>query len=82
MWKRRSALLAPLTALTSNSVPWTWNKKHKKVFDAIKNIILRKTLFFELNFNQPFDTHIDARDLQVSTVIIQNSKPIAFTAEN
>ena len=36
IWKRRSTLLAPLTALTSNNFPWTWNKKYQKAFDAIK----------------------------------------------
>ena len=30
MWKPRSVLLAPLTALTSNKVPWTWKENTKK----------------------------------------------------
>ena len=38
-WKRRSVLLALLTALTSNSVLWIWNKRHQQAFDAIKNYI-------------------------------------------
>ena len=36
MWKRQSALLALLIVLTSDNVPWTWDGKHQKAFDAVK----------------------------------------------
>ena len=78
MWKRQSALLALLTALTSDSIPWTCNEKHQKAFNAIKKVISRKRLLSYPNFNQPFDIHTDASDLLLGAVISQNSKPIAF----
>ena len=82
MWKRQSALLALLTALTSDKVPWTWSKQHQKAFDAVKKIISHKKLLSCPNFNKPFGIRTDASDLQLDTVISQNGKPIAFTAEN
>ena len=78
MWKRRSALLAPLTALTSDNVPWKWEKEHQTAFDAIKKIISRETLLSYPDFDKPFDIHTDASDLQLGAVISQNNKPIAF----
>jgi hypothetical protein len=39
MWKNRSSLLAPLTALTSKNVPCKWTDEHQKNFDAIKRVI-------------------------------------------
>ena len=78
MWKRRSALLAPLTALTSDKTPWKWEEKHQKAFDSVKKIISRETLLSYPNFNEPFDIHTDASDLQLGAVISQNNKPIAF----
>ena len=43
-----------------------------------KNIILRKTLISYPDFNQPFDIHRDASDLQLGAVISQNKKQIVF----
>ena len=67
MWKRRSALLAPLTALTSENTPWKWEEKHQKAFDSIKKIISRETLLFYPNFDEPFDIHTDASNLHILT---------------
>ena len=78
MWKQQSAWLAPLTALTFDKVPWTWDGKHQKAFDAVKKIISRETLLSYPNFNEPFDIHTDASDLQLGAVISQKGKPIDF----
>ena len=44
MWDRRSNLLHPLTALTSNKVRSKWNYVEKKAFDEIKRIVAWDTL--------------------------------------
>ena len=81
MRKPCSALLAPLTALTSNKVRWTWTVKHQNAFDAVKKIILRETLLSYPDLKQPFDVHTNASNLQLGTIISQNGKPMLFTAE-
>ena len=78
MWKKRSELLAPLMSLTSTKSKWDWTVKHQKAFDAIKNVILRKTLLSYLDFTKPFDVHTNASDLQLGALISQNKKPIAI----
>ena len=71
-------IVSPLTSLTSNQCKRDWTNKHQKAFKAIKNVILRKTLLSYPDFNQPFDIHTNASDLQLDAVISQNKKPIAF----
>ena len=51
------------------------------MFEAIKNVFLRKTLLSYPDFNQPFDIHTDTSDLQFGAVISQNKKPIAFYSQ-
>ena len=74
MWKKRSELLAPLTPLTSTDSKWDWMDKHQKTFEAIKNVILRKTLLSYPDFTKPFDIHTDASDYQLGAVISQSKK--------
>jgi transposase InsO family protein len=78
MWKNRSSLLAPLTALTSKNVPYIWTEEHQKNFDAIKRVIGREVLLAYPDFNAPFQIHTDACKTQIGAVISQNGKPIAF----
>ena len=78
MWPKRSELLAPLSSLLSNKVPFKWTDKEQKAFDAIKKHISRKTLLTYPNFAKPFDIHTDASGVQLGSVISQDGKPIAF----
>jgi hypothetical protein len=78
MWKGRSTLLAPLTALTSKGKPFKWEPEHTKCFDAIKRVIGREVLLAYPDFNAPFEIHTDASKTQLGAVISQGGKPIAF----
>jgi hypothetical protein len=78
MWKNRSSLLAPLTALTSKNAPCKWTDEHQKNLDAIKRVIGREVPLAHPDFNAPFQTHTDACKTQIGAVMSQNEKPIAF----
>ena len=78
MWKHRSDILTPLSAMTSKQAKWNWDTKCQKAFDSIKKIVSRETLLSYPNFNEPFDIHTDASKLQLGAVISQKGKPIAF----
>jgi hypothetical protein len=78
MWKERSGLLAPLTALTSNKIPFKWTDEHQLAFAAIKCVIGRETLLVYPDFNAPFHIHTDASKTQIGVIISQKGKPIAF----
>ena len=78
MWIRRSEVLAPLTALTSEKTPFKWTDQCDKAFNTMKRILSKETLLMYPDFNQPFDIHTDASDVQLGAVISQQGKPIAF----
>ena len=78
MWARRSHLLHPLTALTSNKVNLKWTDVEQKGFDDIKHAVAQDTLLAYLDFNKRFDIHMDARDCHLGAVIGHYIKPIAF----
>ena len=55
MWARRSHLLQPLTALTSNKVTFEWTDVEQKPFDDIKFIVACNTLLAYPYSNKQFD---------------------------
>jgi len=78
MWIRRSEILAPLSAITSKDAVWRWTDVEQQAFEKMKRIISRKMLLAYPDFNKPFEIHTDASHTQLSTVISQDNRPIAF----
>ena len=78
MCDRRSHLLQPLTAVTSNKVKFKWTDTEQQAFDKIKQIVACNILLIYPDFNERFDIYTDASDFQLGVVIIQNGKPIDF----
>ena len=78
MWPRRSDLMAPLSRLTSKTVPWKWTAVEQKAFDDLRKIISKETLLSYPDFNKPFEIYTDASDKQLGSVISQEGRPIAF----
>ena len=80
MWAKRSHLLNPLTALTSNKVNFKWTDAEQEALDEIKRIVSCNTLLIYPDFNKHFDIHMDTSDFQLGAVISQDDKPIAFNS--
>jgi RNase H-like domain found in reverse transcriptase len=78
MWKQRSHLVAPLTALTSVKTKWQWTATQQDAFDAIKQLVAKETLLSYPDFIQLFHIHTDASKYQLCACISQNDKPIPF----
>jgi putative transposase len=78
MWRMRSHLLAPLSALVSPKVKFKWCQEHQDAFDQIKTLISKETLLTFPNFNEPFHIYTDTSKYQLGVVIMQNDKPLAF----
>ena len=73
MWKHRSVILEPLTALTSSKVKWKWTEIEQKAFDKMKDILSKEVMLSYPDFNKPFTIHTDASDKQIGAVISQNN---------
>ena len=78
MWVHCSDALAPLSALTSKNVKWTWTPKHQEAFVKVKQIVSHEVMLAYPDFNKPFDIHTDASKRQLGAVISQEKCPIAF----
>ena len=78
MWIHRSEILAPLTRLSSNKVPFQWTDVEQTAFETIKTIVGREVLLSYPDFSKPFHIHMDASKTQLGSVISQDKKPIAF----
>ena len=54
MWSRRSHLLQPSTALTSDKVTFQWTYVEQQAFDKIVQKVARDTFLRYPDFNEPF----------------------------
>ena len=78
MWYHHSTLLAPLTALNSANTKWEWTDVHQNAFDSVKESLSKKVLLNYPNFNASFVVYMDASDVQLGAVIMQDKCPVAF----
>ena len=78
MRRRRSHILAPITAMCSTKAKFVWNDKEQKAFEDIKAIISRETLLAYPDFSKDFHIYTDSSDYQLGTVIMQDDRPLAF----
>jgi transposase InsO family protein len=78
MWRRRSHLTAPLSALASKSTPWKWGQVEQEAFEAIKKVISKEAMLTFPDFSKPFHVYTDSSDYQLGAVIVQEGKPLAF----
>ena len=78
VWRRRSHILAPLTAMVSAKAKFDWGKKQQQAFDTMKRVMSKQTLLTFPDFNKEFHIYTDASDYQLGAVIMQDGKPLAF----
>jgi hypothetical protein len=78
MWKKRSHVLAPLTALASNKVKWTWSEPQQKAFEEAKQMVMREVILTYPDFQEPFHIYADASNYQLGAVLMQKGRPLAF----
>ena len=78
MWDKRSYLLQPLTALTSNKAKFKWTHVEQKAFDEFKGLVTHDTLLIYPYFNECFDIHMDASEFEIGVMINQKGKTISL----
>lgn len=78
MWKHRSHILAPLSAMCSKNVPFKWTEEHMKAFQEMKALVSHEVLLSFPDYSRPFELYVDASDLQLGAVLKQGNKTLAF----
>ena len=78
MWRRRSHLLAPLSALLSKKKNFDWTEECQQSFEEIKRVISQEAMLAFPDFSKTFHIYTDASDYQLGGVIMQDDKPLAF----
>jgi hypothetical protein len=57
---------------------WHWDSIHQIAFDNVKTTIAKEVVLAYPDFTKPFDIYTDASTKQLSSVITQENRPIAF----
>ena len=78
MWRRRSHLLAPLSALLSKKREFKWTPECENAFQEMKRVMSEEAILAFPDFNKTFHVYTDASDYQLGGVIMQEGKPLAF----
>jgi hypothetical protein len=78
MWRKRSHIMAPLTEMVSNSVPFRWTEVCQRAFEEVKKIVSKEVLLSFPDYTQRFQLYTDASDKQIGAVLKQGNKTLAF----
>ncbi|MFM8622678.1 MAG: pol polyprotein, partial [Holophagaceae bacterium] len=78
MWRRRSHVLAPLTALCSETKKFVWGPEQRQAFLEAKKILSKEAILAFPDFSKKFEIYTDASKYQLGAVITQDGRPLAF----
>lgn len=73
-----SSLVAPLTALTSEKVPWHWCDKCQKAFEGVKRALISAPVLALPDISKPFEVKTDASIYGTGAVLLQDGKALAY----
>ena len=74
----KSSSTCPIEWTNKEGVKWHWGPEQANSFENIKRVMTKETLLYYLDFNKPFEIHVDTPLCQIGVVIIQDNKPVAF----
>ena len=79
MWNRRSYILAPSTNLICiGKTKSKLTEVHQKAMEDIKKVTGKETILNYPNFNEIFEIHTDASNMQLGAVISRNGSQLVF----
>jgi hypothetical protein len=60
---------------------FSWNNAAKEAFQLLKIVVTQAPVLALPNFEQPFVIECDASGVGIRAILMQNSRPIAFSAK-
>ncbi|XP_039056283.1 uncharacterized protein LOC120199174 [Hibiscus syriacus] len=76
--KGYSKIAAPLTELLKKDKAWDWGLKCQSAFDEIKLAMTSKPVLVLPDHTKPFEVFIDASDISIGGVLMQEGHPVAY----
>ena len=75
-----SKIETPLTQLTWKNVPFEWNEKREKSFQALKNQLMFALILALPSKNDGFTIYSDASHRELGCILMQHRKVIAYAS--
>ena len=76
-----STLTAPLWELLRKDVDFTWNASYEATFERVKQAVVSNTTLRYFDPSLPVTIQVDASQVGLGTLLLQNNKPVAFTSK-
>ena len=76
-----STLTAPLHELLKKDTNFTWNCTYDAAFQCVKDAIINDTTLRYFDPSLPMTIPVDASQVGLGAVLLQNNKPIAFASK-
>jgi hypothetical protein len=76
-----SEIAMPLTNLTKKSHPWVWIGRCQDAFELLKQKLTEASLLRTPDESLPYEVVMDASDLGLGGVLLQEGQPVAFESK-
>ena len=76
-----STLTAPLYELLRKDTDFTWNHTYDAAFQCVKDAVISNTMLWYFDPSLPMTIQIDASQVGLGAVLLQNNKPIPFDSK-
>ena len=73
-----SSIAVPLTNLTKKTISWNWTPKCQEAFERLKRCLTEAPLLRAPDESKPYEVVVDASDLGLGGVLLQDGHPVAF----
>ena len=77
-----SILTAPLHELLKKDTNFTWNCTYDATFQHVKDVVISDTTLWYFDPSLPMTIQVDASQVGLGAVLLQNNKPIAFISKS
>ena len=76
-----ATLTAPLCELLKKDTDFTWNPTYDATFQHVKDTVISDTTLQYFDPSLPVTIQVDASQVGLGTVLLQNHKPVAFASK-